>query len=68
MSAKRTIEQIEVAPHDLEWLLQRARLLFLLGMENGSVSDFGPVDEKEIGDLSPKSTEFPDFDTFFRKS
>lgn len=70
MSVKRTIEQIEVAPHDLEWLLQRARLLFLLGIENGPVSDFGPVEEIETeigtGDLSPKSTEFPPFNIFFK--
>ena len=71
MSVKNPAERVVVARYDADWIRQRA-LLLLLGMEENLVSDVGPVEGTEteigIGDLSPKSTEFPDFDVFFRGS
>jgi len=72
MSVKNPVETIGLHYyHDLTWPKTRALLLFLLGMENGPVSGLGQAEETKIeiatGDLSPKSTEFPNLDIFFRK-
>lgn len=69
MSVKKSAEQIIVTHHDFNWIRLRA-LLLLIGTEENHIPDFSPVEEIETeigtGDLSPKSTEFPDFNIFFK--